>query len=115
MLDRPAKGPLLREVPRAIYESRLMYQDNQRCAANLRERLAGMLPANAIVLVASGGSEELLRLGDFTSWHFPRTEDGSPAPNPGNAPALMATVGHLQVRGATHLLFPKRARWWLDL
>ncbi len=115
VLDRAAKGPLLREVPRAIYESRLMYQDNQRCAASLRERLAGMVPADAIVLVASGGSEELLRLGDFTSWHFPRTEDGSPAPNPGNAPALIATVGHLQILGATHLLFPKRARWWLDL
>src|SRR5205823_1500129 len=37
------------------------------------------------------------------------------APNPGNAPALIATVGHLQILGATHLLFPKRARWWLDL
>jgi glycosyltransferase involved in cell wall biosynthesis len=115
VLERRAKGPLLREVPHAIYESRLMYQDNQRCAAGLRGLLSDAVPADAIVLVASGGSEELLRLGDFTSWHFPRADDGSPAPNPGNAPALVATVGHLQVLGATHLLFPKRARWWLDL
>jgi glycosyltransferase involved in cell wall biosynthesis len=115
VLDLPAKGALLPEVSRAIYESRLMYMDNQRCAASLREHLASTVPEDAIVLVASGGSDELLRLGDFTTWHFPRADDGSLAPNPGNAPALIATVGHLQLSGATHLLFPKRARWWLDL
>ena len=92
-----------------------MYMDNQRCAAGLREHLASTVPDDAIVLVASGGSDEMLRLGNFTTWHFPRAEDGSLAPNPGNAPALIATVGHLQLAGATHLLFPKRARWWLDL
>ena len=115
VLDRPPKGPRLNEISRAIYDSRLVYQDNQRSAGRLRELLAEHVPASAVVLVASGGSPEMLRLGDFTSWHFPRADDGSLAPNPGNAPALIATVGHLQHQGATHLLFPKRARWWLDL
>jgi hypothetical protein len=115
VLDRPVKGAVLPEVSRAIYESRLMYMDNQRCAAGLREHLASIVPSDAIVLVASGGSDELLRIGDFTTWHFPRGDDGSLAPNPGNPSAQIATVGHLQLGGATHLLFPKRARWWLDL
>jgi glycosyltransferase involved in cell wall biosynthesis len=110
----PTAGVVLPASERAVYDARLIYQDNQRTGAHLRELLQGLVPRDAVVLVASGGSEELLRLGEFTVWHFPRGDDGKIAPNPGNAPALIATVGHLKNQGATHLLFPKRARWWFD-
>jgi glycosyltransferase involved in cell wall biosynthesis len=114
VMRSPAKEPMLPDADRATYDARLVYQDNQRTAAHLREILADLVPPDATVLVASGGSEEMLRLGGFAGWHFPRHDDGSLGPNPGNAPALVATVGHLQRQGATHFLLPARAHWWFD-
>jgi hypothetical protein len=112
--ERPPKQVVPVEVSRDVYESRLRYQDNQRIASRLRDRLADFVPADATLLVASGGSEELLRLGPFSSWHFPRAEDGSVAENPGNGTALTAATQALMAEGATHLLFPQHGRWWLE-
>jgi Glycosyltransferase WbsX/Glycosyl transferases group 1 len=112
--QRPPRQVVPDEVTRDVYESRLRYQDNQRIASRLRDRLADFVPDDATVLIASGGSEELLRLGSFASWHFPRAEDGSVAENPGNGTALRAATQALTAEGATHLLFPQHGRWWLE-
>jgi GT2 family glycosyltransferase len=80
----------------------------------LREDFQTHLPAGAVVLVVSGGDDELLQLDGRTGWHFPQTADGAYA---GDHPAESASaILHLEVlraKGARYLAFPSTAFWWL--
>ena len=52
----------------------------------VRRRVREAVPADATVLVAAKGDEELLRLGGRTGWHFPRTAEGTYAGKLGDVP-----------------------------
>lgn len=65
------------------------------------------LPANATVLVASGGDEELLKLGGQAAWHFPQSAAGGRAEAmPADSLAAIAHLEALRAKGAEFILFP---------
>jgi glycosyltransferase involved in cell wall biosynthesis len=73
------------------------------------------LPPDAAVLVVSRGDEALLRLGGRPGWHFPQAEGGAYAGhNPADSGEAISHLEGLRAAGATHLLFPATALWWLD-
>lgn len=87
----------------------------QPLPGRLRALVSGHLRDDAVVAVVSRGDSSLLELGAGRAWHFPRADDGSyageyPPAGPGAVTLLEAVRG----RGATHLLVPAPASWWLD-
>ncbi len=49
----------------------------QQMVTRLRETVREQLPPDATIAVATGGSNELLRLDGRRTWHFPQSEEGS--------------------------------------
>jgi len=49
----------------------------QQMVARIRETVREQLPPDATIAVATGGSNELLRLDGRRTWHFPQNEQGS--------------------------------------
>ena len=82
----------------------------------IREVVDRELPPDATVLVVSNGDDELLELGaNRRGWHFPQTEDGTYAGHhPADSAEAIAHLEALREKGATHILFPQTAFWWLD-
>jgi hypothetical protein len=79
--------------------------------AEIRE----VVPPAATVLVVSDGDDALLELSvGRRGWHFPRTEQGCYAGRPGHSDELVGNLESLRDAGATHLLVPSHALWWLD-
>jgi GT2 family glycosyltransferase len=89
------------------------YQD---LVERIREVADRELPPDATVLVVSNGDDELLELGaNRRGWHFPQTEDGTYAGHhPADSAEAIAHLEALREKGATHILFPQTAYWWLD-
>jgi Glycosyl transferase family 2/Sulfotransferase family len=83
-------------------------------AGRLRRLVQDEVDENAVVAVVSRGDDALLDLGPARTRHFPATDDGSYA---GEYPATGDAAVHLleeaRARGATHLLVPAPAAWWL--
>lgn len=81
----------------------------------LRGAVARSVPAGALVLVASRGDRELLRLDNRTGWHFPRESDGRySGHHPADSKEAIAHLEELQAAGAGYLVFPSTSAWWLD-
>ena len=81
----------------------------------LRRLVETVVPAGATILVASRGDDDLLHFRGRKGAHFPQVEGGEWAgfyPADGNA--AVEHLRALRVDGATHLLFPQSALWWLD-
>ena len=68
------------------------------------------------MLVVSNGDDQLLDLGaNRRGLHFPQMEDGTYAGHhPGDSSEAIAYIEALRQRGATFILFPETALWWLD-
>ena len=83
----------------------------------IREVVDRELPPDATVLVVSNGDDELLELGaNRRGWHFPQTEDGIYAGHhPGRSARGDRPPGGAADKGATYILFPQTAFWWLEL
>jgi ABC-type multidrug transport system ATPase subunit/GT2 family glycosyltransferase len=82
--------------------------------ARIRLRARAALPLDANALVISRGDADLLDIGCRAS-HFPQTADGQWAGhNPGTSEEAIAHLALLEAAGATHLLVPATAEWWLD-
>jgi GT2 family glycosyltransferase len=83
--------------------------------ARIRKLVGEVLPSGAIVLVVSKGDPDLLQLEGRVAWHFPQTAAGSYSGyKPADSTAAIANLEALRARGATHVLFPATAFWWLD-
>jgi GT2 family glycosyltransferase len=81
----------------------------------IREAAVASLPADATVVVISKGDDELLEMDGRRAWHFPRDEAGRYANvYPADSAAAIAHLETLRAAGATHLLIPKPAFWWLE-
>ena len=81
----------------------------------IRDTVKSVIPADATVIVVSKGDDELLRLGGRDAWHFPRTEDGVYAGHyPSDSGEAIRHLEELRAQGASFLLFPHTALWWLD-
>lgn len=81
----------------------------------LRRLVEAVTPAGAAILVVSRGDESLLRFRGRSGAHFPQLEAGTWAgfyPPDGNE--AVAHLRELTEQGASHLLFPQPALWWLE-
>jgi len=80
----------------------------------LRAILKKLLPPGAKVAVASRGDEEMIKLTGSVGWHFPQEADGSFAGHyPADSEAAISHLNLMRQKGATFLVFPETARWWL--
>jgi Phytanoyl-CoA dioxygenase (PhyH) len=79
----------------------------------IREVIESNTEEGSIVLVASRGKEKLLELQGREGWHFPRSEDGSPAKRPGSSEAATAQLEELREKGARYLAWPAWTIRWL--
>jgi hypothetical protein len=81
----------------------------------VRAGIRAHVPSGAVVLVASKGDEDLVRLEGYRGWHFPRDEWGSYAGHhPASSVEAIGHLRHLYEQGARYLVFPATAAWWLD-
>ncbi|MGY1688883.1 glycosyltransferase family 2 protein [Geodermatophilus sp. SYSU D01105] len=80
----------------------------------IRAVVRAQIPPDATVLVVSKGDDELLDLDGRRAMHFPQDAVGVYA---GHHPADdREAIDHLEAmraRGASHLLLPRTAAWWL--
>lgn len=97
------------------------FRHGRRRAAAYRETVdamhtavAGVTGPGSVVLVVSKGDEDLVRLAGRTGWHFPLGPDGAWAGyHPADSQSAIQQVETLRERGATHLVLPSTAFWWL--
>jgi GT2 family glycosyltransferase len=81
----------------------------------LRRAVIESVPVGARVLVVSRGDRELLELEGREGLHFPQGPDGDYAGHhPGDGEEAVAQLESLREAGATHLVLPASARWWLE-
>jgi hypothetical protein len=81
----------------------------------LRRLVETVVPAGASVLVVSRGDDELVRLRGRDGRHFPQLDDGTWAGHyPADGEAALDHLLTLAAAGASHLLVPRPAFWWLD-
>jgi hypothetical protein len=84
-------------------------------AERLRSAARSAIPADATVLVASKGDEDLLDLGDRPGWHFPRGEQGWYAGHhPADSEQAIHHLDSLRAAGAQFFIIPSTAFWWLS-
>jgi acyl carrier protein len=82
--------------------------------ASVRSLVKSAVPEEAVVLVASHADEALLSLDGSTGWHFPRDDQGGYGHNPADDAEAIAQLETLRSLGATHIVFPEPALWWLE-
>jgi hypothetical protein len=86
-----------------------------RLTARICRLASQAVPRGARVLVVSKGDEQLLRLRRGRAQHFPQDARGGYAGfYPAGCTSAIAHLEWLRARGATHLLIPSTALWWLD-
>lgn len=97
------------------------FRHGRRRATAYRETMAAMYEAvesvtepGAVVLVVSKGDDDLVRLRGRTGWHFPLGPDGAWAGyHPADSESAISHLESLRRRGASHLVLPSTAFWWL--
>ncbi|MDQ3874359.1 MAG: sulfotransferase [Actinomycetota bacterium] len=107
-VDVPA---LARAAPRRSRETVRGHPFHRR----LRRLVETVVGRGASVLVASRGDEELIRFRGRTGLHFPQLPGGTWAGHyPADGRAAVAHLEELRRTGASHLVFPRPALWWLQ-
>jgi Glycosyl transferases group 1 len=82
--------------------------------ARVQEAVESDVPPDANVLVATRGDHGLLAFEGRKGWHFPRDRDGRYAGHyPRDSDAAITHLEELRAQGATHLVLPETAFWWL--
>ena len=85
-----------------------------RLVAAVRELVESEIPKDAQVLVATRGDDGLLGFDGRSGWHFPREPGGKYAGyHPADSEAAISHLEELRAQGATHLVLPETAFWWL--
>jgi hypothetical protein len=89
--------------------------DYRRLVRKVRASVESVAPVGSTVLVVSRGDEDLLQLDDRTARHFPCDPSGRYAGfHPADSRAAIRHLEQEQASGATHLVLPSTALWWLD-
>jgi len=77
--------------------------------------VAGLVPADARVLVVTRGDDRLLALDGRTGGHFPQASDGAYAGHhPFDSAHAIDELERMRAAGWRYLVFPVTALWWLD-
>jgi GT2 family glycosyltransferase len=106
------KGPRGEPFTRSEYLEHLNRQDLLK---KMRESVSSTLPGGALVLVVSGGDDELLQLNWRKGLHFPQDDKGIYRTlEPAGDAAAIEHLEALRSKGAQYLVFPVTALWWLD-
>jgi GT2 family glycosyltransferase len=81
----------------------------------VRRTVREAVPSDATVLMISRGDADLLNLDGRRAWHFPQAADGTYAGHyPPDSDACIAHLERLRDSGASVLVIPQPALWWLD-
>jgi GT2 family glycosyltransferase len=81
----------------------------------IRGTLAGQLPYGSTIAVVSKGDEQLIQFDRQQGWHFPQDDEGRYANvYPADSAEAIAHLEDIRGKGATHLLLPEPAYWWLE-
>jgi hypothetical protein len=81
----------------------------------VRRAVAEAIPPASTVAVVSRGDDHLVALPNVNGWHFPRLEDGTYAGYyPSTSEIAIAHLEQLRARGASYLVLPDTALWWLE-
>ena len=110
-LARTAKAELLPESNDAAYASRMIYLENQKLVAPIRELLRATVVPSATIAVLSEGSSALLRLRPWRTMHFPGEEAGAYAGRPESVGDAISNLELCHERGADYLVVPSTAYW----
>jgi glycosyltransferase involved in cell wall biosynthesis len=110
-LARPAKPELLAESSDTAYASRMIYLENQKLVAPIRELLRTSVTPSATIAVLSDGSSELLRLRPWRTMHFPADEAGAYGGRPESVGDAISSLESCHERGADYLVVPSTAYW----
>jgi hypothetical protein len=87
----------------------------ERLVTHVRALVRTLVPADAVVAIASRGDEALVDLDTRTGWHFPRADDGRWAGHyPRDGRDAVAHLEALRRAGLQYLVFPSTSMWWLD-
>ena len=75
----------------------------------------GWETAGSTIAVVSKGDEQLIQFDRQQGWHFPQNDDGRYANvYPADSAEAIAQLECIRGKGATHLLLPEPAYWWLE-
>lgn len=81
----------------------------------LRDVVCTITPEGAPILVISKGDNELVTFEGRKGGHFPQIEDGTYAGHhPADSAQAIAALDALREKGASYLVIPESAFWWLD-
>jgi GT2 family glycosyltransferase len=87
----------------------------RKLVARIRDAVEATLPEHSTVLVVSRGDQELLKLAGRRAGHFPQEPNGTYAGHyPADSASAIRHLEELRARGASYLLLPRTALWWLD-
>jgi SAM-dependent methyltransferase len=116
--------PSLAAARHRLTSSRMALEDVRRdltrfqydlMVRRVRTTVEEALPPGAIALVASKGDEQLVTFDGRTGWHFLRNGKGQYAGHhPADSAAAIEALQRLRTAGASYLVFPQVAFWWLD-
>ena len=81
----------------------------------LRKTVRVCVPSRETLVVVSKGDEDLLRLHEGPSWHFPQGDGGQYAGYyPADSADAIRLLDSMHAQGGRFLLFPRTAFWWLE-
>lgn len=101
--------------PQIRKELRAFHSRYRGLITGIRQVAEDLLPPDAVVIVVSKGDDELLKLGSRRGRHFPQNAEGLYAGyHPADSNAAIAHLEQLRAEGASYLLLPGTAFWWLD-
>jgi GT2 family glycosyltransferase len=87
----------------------------RRTTERLQRLVRDQIPSEDSVAVVSRGDQALLELPVKSAQHFPQAGDGSfPGFYPENSAEAVAHLEEVKERGASWLVIPRPAFWWLE-
>jgi GT2 family glycosyltransferase len=102
-------------APSARTRPREQRSEYRRLRRELRSFLVDALPRGASVAVVSKGDEEMIRVPELRTEHFPRALGGGYAGfYPCDGTAVIAHLEWVRSTGVEYLVFPETSEWWLD-
>lgn len=114
-LEGGRKSMMLPIADHAAEETKLASPLYRGVVRRLRRLVRRTVPTDATVSVVSRGDPELVELDGRVAWHFPRAQTGGYAGyHPGSSQEAIDHVEAARAAGASYLVLPATAFWWLE-
>lgn len=106
-LAHEAEGAAQKKAPKSATYARMI--------GSVWHAAKSVLPVDAVPAVVNKGDTRLLDLDRRSAMHFPQGNDGEYSGYyPVDSDGAVAQVERARTRGATHLVVPSTAFWWLE-